>query len=291
VDTHLLRTFMAVAKHGSFSAAASELGYTQSAVSQQIATLETDLGTPLLRRRPVALTDAGVRLREHAGPLLLRIAAARADVARLADEPAAHLVVGVSALAATARLAEALAGCRDAAEMITVRVMARRRIPAAVADGTLDAGLVDGLAAPTDPLHLPDVGPLTTLAVAEEPLAVLLPLGHPLAGRRGLDLTDLVDARWIDAPDTAMPLDALRAAAGADGYRPALRYQGTDVRGLIALAAAGHGLALLPANAIGDHGTAVPVVAPRLVHRTEILHGGRTEGPAALLATQLTTGH
>jgi DNA-binding transcriptional LysR family regulator len=296
VDPHLLRTFVTVTDLGSFSAAARELGYTQSAVSQQIATLEADLGTLLLRRRPVALTDAGVRLREHAGPLLLRIAAARADVARLADTRAARLVVGVSALATTVRLAEALAAVRDATEYVTVRVVERTRIPEGVAEGTLDAGLLDGLAAPTDPLHLPDVGPLTTLAVAEEPLAVLLPPGHPLAGRRGLDLADLVDARWIDAPDAALPLGALRAAVGADGYRPALRYEGTDVRGLTALAAAGHGLALLPAWTAEDvaYGTVVPVVAPRLVHRTELLYGGssggRAGGPTALLATLLTSG-
>lgn len=297
MDPHLLRTFVAVAEHGSFSAAAGQLGYTQSAVSQQIAALEADLGTPLLRRRPVGLTDAGARLLEHAGPLLLRIAAARADVARLSGGPAARLVVGVSPLAATDDLARALAECRGAAEDVTVRIMERRRIPEGVADGTLDAGLVDGIAAPADPLHLPDVGPLTTLAVAEEPLAVVLPAGHPLRRRRGLDLADLVDARWIDAPDAAVPLDALRAATGADGYRPALRYEGTDVRGLVALASRGLGLALLPATAAkaaeaGRAGeAAVPIVAPRVVHRVEVLHRVRTDGPAVLLATALISGH
>ncbi|MDR8411476.1 LysR family transcriptional regulator, partial [Nonomuraea sp. 3-1Str] len=84
MDPHLLRTFVAVAEAGSFSAAAERLGYTQSAVSQQIAALEADLGLPLLRRRPVEPTEAGARLLEHAGPLLLRLRAARADVLRTA---------------------------------------------------------------------------------------------------------------------------------------------------------------------------------------------------------------
>ncbi len=80
METHLLRTFVAVARLASFSAAAAELGYTQAAVSQQVAALENDLKTQLLSRRPVGPTEAGARLLEHAGPILLRLDAARADV-------------------------------------------------------------------------------------------------------------------------------------------------------------------------------------------------------------------
>src|SRR6476619_1242857 len=84
VETHLLRTFVAVARAGSFSQAARELGYTQSAVSQHIAALETALSTTLLQRRPVMPTEAGARLLEHAAAILLRLDAARADLQRLA---------------------------------------------------------------------------------------------------------------------------------------------------------------------------------------------------------------
>jgi DNA-binding transcriptional LysR family regulator len=294
VDPHLLRTFVAVGRRGSFSAAAGELGYTQSAVSQHIAALEADLRAPLLRRRPVALTDAGVRLLEHAEPLLLRLAAARADVTRIAAVPAARLVVGVSALAATARFAAKLADLRLARPLasVTVRVLERAAVAAGVADGTLDLGLIDGVAAPSDPLHLPDVGPLTSLAVSQERLVLPLPAGHPLSGRPGIRLADLADARWIDAPEVAMPLDRLRAASGSDGFRPSLRYEGTDVRGLIALAVTGHGLALLPEPALEGGAAGVPVTEPRLTHRVELLHGGPhgglPDGPAALLAAALT---
>ncbi|WP_370415503.1 LysR family transcriptional regulator [Streptomyces fradiae] len=238
MDPHLLRTYVTVARLGSFSAAARELGYTQSAVSQHIAALEADLGLALLGRRPVAPTPAGERLLEHAGSLLLRLDAARADLARYAAPP-------------------------------------RRTLTLAAA-------------------------PLTALVVAEEPLVVVLPAGHPLAGRRdGLDLGDLVDARWLDAPGAGLPLDRLRAAQGAPGghgFRPSLRYEGTDVRTVAALAAAGHGLALLPrsAAASGPGAVLVPLAAPRLVHRTELLHGGlphggEPDGPAAELLGRL--GH
>jgi hypothetical protein len=65
-------------------------------------------------------------------------------------------------------------------------------------------------------------------------------------------------------------LDELAAAARAEGFRAALRYDGLDVTGLLALVAAGQGLALLPARVASG----VPLAAPRLLHRTELLHGG-----------------
>ena len=211
MDPHLLRTFVTVARLASFSEAARDLGYTQSAVSQHIAALEQDLGAPLLTRRPVAA-------------------------------------------------------------------------------GTADLGLVDGLAAPSDPLRLPDVAPLTTYAVAEEPVCVLLPAAHPLAGRAGLRLGDLADARWLDSPDTALSLDRLRAANGGRGFRPALRYDGTDVRVLTGLAAAGHGLAVLPRTAAtGVAGAvAVPLTEPRIVHRIELVYAGTPTGAAAALVAALS---
>src|SRR3954454_12612566 len=100
MDPRFLRTFVAVARLGSFSAAARELGYTQSGVSQHISVLEADLGTVLLTRRPVAPTEAGARLLEHAEPILLRLDAARADVARVVAGPPATLRIGTEPLGA-----------------------------------------------------------------------------------------------------------------------------------------------------------------------------------------------
>src|ERR1700742_1060264 len=99
MEAQLLRTFVAVARLASFSAAAAELGYTQAAVSQQIAALEADLKTRLLNRRPVTPTEAGTRLLEHAEPILLRLDAARADVTRMTRAPAATLLIGATPLA------------------------------------------------------------------------------------------------------------------------------------------------------------------------------------------------
>jgi DNA-binding transcriptional LysR family regulator len=309
MDPHLLRTFMTVVDEGSFSAAADRLGYTQPAVSQQIAALEADLGTPLLLRRPVRPTRAGERLLEHAGPLLLRLRAARADVARVSAEAGA-VTVAASPLAITARTAAALAG------MAVLRTVDRATAVTQVASGEADLALVDGPAAPTDPLALPDVGPLTAVGVGEEDLVVVLPEGHPLARRTGLRLDELADALWIDAPGV-LPLDRLRSAARIDGLRTAIVYEGHDVATLAYLALAGHGLALLPVSAtrriaLPLTGTqngplavpqnepqdgvstgqqngplTVPLIWPRIVHRTELLHATLPKGPAQRIAEAL----
>ncbi|NUW38600.1 LysR family transcriptional regulator [Nonomuraea rhodomycinica] len=283
MDPHLLRTFVAVAEARSFSAAAERLGYTQSAVSQQIAALETDLGLPLLRRRPVEPTEAGTRLLEHAGPLLLRLRAARADVLRTAALPAHRLTLAAAPLALNPVLSARLARGRGEQPRLRVRLRTtdRDQVAAQVAAGEADLGLTDGITAPSDPLRLPDSGPMTRIGVSEEELVVALPPDHPLAGRTGLRLADLVDARWLATP--LCPLERLRDLAG-DGFRAGLDHQGEDVHTVRNLVAAGHGLTLLPASA----GPGVPLVAPRLVHRVELLHPSLPPGPAAHLAAALS---
>jgi DNA-binding transcriptional LysR family regulator len=103
-------------------------------------------------------TEAGERLLEHAAPILLRLDAARADVARLATAPHQRLRAGVSPLAG-ADLAGPLAALRHSGPRLEVSVRAapRETIAAEVAAGELDLGLVDGLAAPSDPLRICEV--------------------------------------------------------------------------------------------------------------------------------------
>lgn len=289
VEAQLLRTFVAVARLGSFSAAASELGYTQAAVSQQIAVLESDLKTRLLSRRPVEPTEAGARLLEHAEPILLRLEAARADVTRVTSAPAATLVVGATPLAgASPALATALAELRERMPRldVTVRTGTRAAVALGVARGETDLALTDGLAAPGDPLR--ELAPVTATGIGQAGVTVILPAGHPLAGRSALRLPDLADSRWIEAEQVAPPLAEIRRQAGVDGFRAAFRYDGPDVLSLIRLAAAGHGLTLLPEPVLPVGVTAVPVTAPRVVHRVELIHGTlRESSPAAELAAVL----
>ncbi|MFC0600496.1 LysR family transcriptional regulator [Streptomyces palmae] len=291
MDPQQLRTFVSVVDHRSFSAAAQALGYTQSAVSQHIAALEADLETPLLTRRPVAPTEAGRRLLEHARPLLLRLDAARADIARLRQVRPGRLALACTPGALTPAVAHALVRARTEAPRLvaSVRVCGRAAAVQAALTGAADLALIDGAAAPTDPLPLPDAASLAAFPVREEPLAVLLPADHPLAGRPALRLADLAAARWIDAPDAAVPLAQLRAAAHSDGFGHQLTYTGTDFHGLSVLVAAGAGLAAaaLPAAADLPGIAAVPIIEPRITHRVELLHPRTLSAPAAELAEAL----
>jgi DNA-binding transcriptional LysR family regulator len=300
VEAQQLRTLVTVARLRSFSAAAIELGYTQAAISQQIAALESDLKVPLLNRRPVTPTEAGARLLEHAEPILLRLDAARTDVARMTRPPSAALVVGATPLAAgSPLLALALSALRERMPRLNVTVVVgpRDHVRTAVARGEEDLGLTDGLAARGDPL--PEFASLTAVGVSQAGVAVVLPRDHPLARRASLRLTDLADARWIEACEVAPPLSEVRRLAGVEGFRPAFRYDGSDTLSLIRLAAAGHGLVLLPETALPKSAlpetalpetgiAAVPVTTPRVVHRVELVHGTLRGGsPAAELADLL----
>lgn len=280
MDLRHLRTFAAVARTGSFTAAADELGYTQSAVSQHVAALEADLGRTLLTRRPVALTDAGELLAAHARHLLLR-----ADVARseLAARPVAphRVIVAATPLAATTPLLDTLDRVVAVLDVVEAGEALRR-----VAQGQADVAAVDGVTAPNGPIAAVEPGVLRRYRVAEVPLEVLLPAGHPLAGAPGVDLDALRDAHWLDAPalrcdPSLVPGGPPPATAGR------LRYLGHDLTAVVRLVAGGHGLALLPAGAALDHPLVrrLAVRRPDVVHRVELLTlPARSAELAALLA-------
>lgn len=279
MDLRDLRSFLAVVRTGSFTAAAADLGYTQSAVSQHVAALEADLGTPLLHRRPVRPTAAGARLAEHAARIVLRVDVARSELARAEADPTV-VRVAASPLAAPRVLAAALRDLRAAAPVVGVVVEAVGPTDAVshLATGRVDVAVVDGVVAPDSPLSLVEAGMLTATVVTQEPLAVAVPVGHPLARRARIDLDIVIDAPWIDSP----------ALTGAhERSAPAsLRYDGSDVSTLVALVAAGLGLALLPRSVCAATAgiVGVPLGAPSLVHRTELLTLRNPSGAAARLA-------
>jgi DNA-binding transcriptional LysR family regulator len=268
-----LRALYEVIQTGSFTEAANRLGYTQSAVSQQIASMETELGRRLVTRRPVRATAAGARLAEHAAHILLRLEVAKSELAHLNRLPE-RVRLSVSPLADRQAVFSAIARLRAAEPTIrlTVSSFDPAAAVAALATGEIDGAFVDGLAAPNEPLHLADAGLLTASSVANRSVAVALPVLHPLARYRRLDLDTLVDAPWVTAPHLVdqSTLDRL----GVPGrHHQAAVYEGRDVRTWLSMVAVGLGAALVPASPDTDQSgvVLVPVGQPDLAHRTELL--------------------
>jgi DNA-binding transcriptional LysR family regulator len=116
---------------------------------------------------------------------------------------------------------------------------------------------------------------------------VAVPVAHPLARRSSVDLADLADAYWIDAPEVA-PF----ARLPVDGMRAGLRYDGADAAVLAGLVAGGHGLAVLPGPLVASHTglASLPIGTPRLVHRVELLRlpAAVADEPAERLAALLS---
>jgi molybdate transport repressor ModE-like protein len=273
----------AVAREGSFGRAAERLGYTQSAVSQQIATLERIVGETLVERpggpRAVSLTEAGVLLLRHAEAIVARLDAARADIAAL-----------------------------RAGETGTLRVGTYQSIGARVLPGVMRRFLADwpgielGLSEPaTDPdLYalvesgeldlafcsppLPD-GPFEALELMSDPYVLVVPADSPLARKPSASLDDLGDHSLIGASTCSSGLvveDALRDR----GYPVSYAFQSDDNGTLQGLVTAGFGVALLPLLAVsapGDERIRVLRLRPAMPRRPIAVawHRDRHRSPAA----------
>jgi molybdate transport repressor ModE-like protein len=179
-----LRHFLAleaVARAGSFGKAATTLGYTQSAVSQQIAALERIVGQRLVERpggpKPVSLTDAGRLLLTHADAIAARIAAAQADLTALSEGQAGTLRVGVFQSVGQRILPEVMR--RFVASWPQVKVALTES-----ADDIELLGLVErgGLDVTFSDLPLID-GPFESVELLRDPYVLVVPADSPLADR------------------------------------------------------------------------------------------------------------
>jgi DNA-binding transcriptional LysR family regulator len=237
LDPRRLLTFRAVARAGSFSAAARELALTQPAVSQQVAALERQLGARLLHRGPggLTLTDAGALALEHAEALAERIALADAQLGELGDESAAVRVGGFPSALATlvpAAIARLVPRRVEAVEG-TVEELA-----AGVGDGSLHIALVFQDAAAPRREH----PGLRRHDLLDEPFVPVVGPNHRLAKRRTIRLEELADDPWTAPSRTGI----LHSACVAAGFEPDLHFITRDVLAIGALIAADLAVTLSP---------------------------------------------
>jgi DNA-binding transcriptional LysR family regulator len=252
LDVRRLRVLREVSLRGSFSAAAAALAYSQSAVSQQIATLEREAGARLVERdgRRVRLTDAGQALVRRADTILAELAAAENELAAIAGLRGGRVRVSTFASAATALLPAAVAGFRARHPEVQVELSLVEATAAAV-EG-VRSGRAD-LALLAQPPGQPPPDPVETHRLLRDPMLVVLPAGHPLAGRPALALADLAGEPWVlGGGPGCSDRDTVLRACHAAGFAPrvAVDFPTDDYHATQGMVASGAGITLLPRLAL-----------------------------------------
>lgn len=248
LDLRRLRLLRELDARGTLAAVADALGYSPSAVSQQLAVLEREAGVALLEPagRGVRLTDAARVLVEHAGPLLEGAERARAAL----DAVAAGAVLGRVRVAGFHSVAVRLAApalhdlAHDHPDLRTELVEAEpeEALPALTL-GDLDLVIADEW----QDQPRPPTAALTREDLFTEPLRIVLPEDHPLAGRRRVRLADLRDEVWTAGqPGMAYAEWTVRACRELGGFEPDVRHRANDPGVLLAAVRNGLAVTLLP---------------------------------------------
>jgi len=252
-----LRVLREVAQAGSFSAAAANLGYTQSAVSRQVAALEAVAGRRLFdrSRTGVALTPAGARLLERAVRILAELDAARREAAG-AEPDAGPVRLGAFASAVAGLVPRALAATDV---RVTVREGTTPQLTRALRAGTLDLALL----AQQPPFRPPDgeSPPLELTTLSERELVLAVPASHPFAGRKAVEVSELHGQVWVASRSDAG--DSLLGAWPGLTERPDVRFVVRDWLAKLELVAAGLAITTLAPVLAGTLPADVVTVAVR----------------------------
>ncbi|WP_460063216.1 LysR family transcriptional regulator [Streptomyces sp. YKOK-I1] len=241
-----LRTLDALARHGSVSAAAAGLHITTSAVSQQLAKLEREVGQRLLAKhgRGVRLTDAGRLLAEHAARILSQVELAQSDLEARRGQVAGELRISAFPTAARGLFPVALAELRKAHPGLRLRSceLEPENGVAGVVRGDLDLAVV--LDWYNKPMPVPDG--LVKAPVLDDPAEVAMPAGHPLAGRDEVDLGEFAGDEWITWGEGEFCHEWLMFTLRSRGVEPIVGHRAAETHTQLGLVAAGLGVCIVP---------------------------------------------
>ncbi|GAA2690631.1 LysR family transcriptional regulator [Streptomyces lunalinharesii] len=287
-----LRMLREVAERGTFTAAADALGYTQSAVSRQMAALEQATGARLFDRYPggVRLTDSGRALLRHAVVALDALKAADRELHGAEEVARGRVRLGFFPTAGAVIVPRALAMLRQEHPhlQVTTREGTTPSLVRALRAGTLDLAILSS----RPPHRSPDTDdpPLTVEPLLEVHLAVVVPAGSPLAERGSVTVEEIAREPWIASPGTAdEPL--LGVWPGLPG-RPTVRHTVRDWLTKLHLVAAGAGIttatpSLLPVVPPGVRLVPVEGVAEEVRRVSLVRIPGPVGAPTQALARAL----
>lgn len=260
-----MQVLLAVVASGSITAAARNLGYTPSAVSQQLATLEREARMPLLDRvgRGVRPTAAGELLAQHAEALGTQLARAEAELAELRVGRTGRLAIRYFATAGVALVPPAVAELRrdHPGVEVDLKLIQPEDPLVEVESGDADIALVVARQS------RPPARGVSLVHLLDDPYRLVLPSHHPLAARDVVDLADLADEPWVGNEWPPGPcLDVMLDACAAAGFAPNFFCEAEDYQTAQGFVAAGLGVSLVPQLALT---TPHPGVVIRPVRRPE----------------------
>jgi molybdate transport repressor ModE-like protein len=256
LDAHRLALLAEVAHAGSIAGAAQRLSFTPSAVSQQLAKLERDVGAPLLHRNPrgVTLTTIGAALLTHAETIVGELRTAERTVRALLDEEPAQLTVGTFASAGMTLVPAALAQFRRDHPAVALRLLDLEPPDGYGLVSSRDLDLLITHRYPGAPL--PDSRGLDRALLRSERFRLILPEGHAKARARRLTLRALAEEDWISGSPGVPNRACLEQLADAAGVRLRVAYETRDYQVILALVEAGLGIAFVPESMLGRAGRA-----------------------------------
>lgn len=245
-----LNVLREVVEQGSFSAAADALSYSQSAVSQAIATLEGELGAPLIERdrRGVRPTAAGAALAGHAEGILARMDDAEAEVAAIAGGRGGRLRIASFPTAGATLVPEAVARFRASHPGVEVSLAEgeSEEIAPRLRGGEFDIVLLFEFEGVGERLG---VG-MRRFELLDDPLHLALPAEHPLARRKRLRLEDLREEAWVQTSVASPCARHVVRSCHTAGFEPRVSFESDDYLTVQGLVAAGVGVALIPQLAL-----------------------------------------
>lgn len=283
-----LRTLATVIRTGSFADAARQLGYTGSAISQQIAALERAVKMPLFERdaHSVRPTAAGNFIAQRASESLAALGSLEDDIRGLSQGATGRLRIGSFPTASESLLPVMLAAyVRDHPE---VRI-------------ALDEGEPDELLPLLQVAELdlalvyrynlvPHSWPRTLNAIHlfDEDLVLLLPKGHRLADTELVPIGELAEETWISTREGTSGASSLRRMCADAGFAPQVDYRSNDYDVITSFVGSGLGIAFIPTLGYvpNEDVVAASLADVKMYRRVTVLHGSTTANPAVVQAVE-----
>lgn len=288
LDLRHLIALKAIADEGSFGRAAERLGYTQSAISQQIATLERIVGLRLIERpggpRPISLTEAGRILLRHAEAIDARLLAAKADMAALEAGDAGRLRVGTFQSVGARIIPTLLRRFSDRhpqVEVVLRESQDERELLEMIERGELDMTFW------TLPVA---TGPYDTVELLRDPYVLVVPAGSALAEMKRTPTLKEIVLQPLIGFNRCSAMEEVESQLASTGRAPNIVFRSDNNGTVQGLVGAGVGLSVAPRLTVDEDDPNVAVIdlhgriPPRVIGL--VWHRDRHRSPAAEAFTE-----